>query len=214
MKYTSTLPASALFAVLLLTGLVQYEIIPSGMTILEQLKGLFGAYFFALIFIIILLESIVYVGFYFPGQFFAVVLVILSGPSFADITLLTICMVSAATLGSSINYMLGKTTRNEDSLDATFSIKSLLLAMIHMNSLAFFMFNAGARAKPFNIVWLAGLINLPYYLVLIVVTASLSEEIMQVAESTWLLAILISVWLIVSIFFDVRQYKLRQVTRD
>ena len=212
MKYTSTLPASALFAVLLLTGLVQYEVIPSGMTILEQLKGLFGAYFFALIFIIILLESIVYVGFYFPGQFFAVVLVILSGPSLADITLLTICMVSAATLGSSINYMLGKTTRNEEGIGPTFSIKSLLLAMIHMNSLAFFMFNAGAREKPFKIVWMAGLINLPYYLVLILITATLSEEIMQVAESTWLLAVFISLWLMISIFYDVRQYKLRRVS--
>lgn len=207
MKYTSTLPATALFAVLLLTGLVHIGVLPPGMTILKELEGLFGAYFFALIFIIILLESIVYVGFYFPGQFFAVVLVILSEPSFSDVTLLTVCMVSAATLGSMINYLLGNTTKNTGSSDPRFSYKSLLLAMIHMNSLAFFMFNAGVKSKPFKIVWMAGLINLPYYLALIVVTATLSEEIMQVAESTWLLATIISIWLAISVVYDVRQYK-------
>ncbi|GAB5378849.1 MAG: hypothetical protein Alis3KO_02170 [Aliiglaciecola sp.] len=207
MKYNFILPASALFAVLLITALVDMQVIPPGMAILEDLKGVFGEYFYVLIFTIILLESIVYVGFYFPGQFFAVVLVILSNPSVSDVIYLTIAMVLAATLGSMTNFYLGRLNQKQKNTTEKLSIKSLLLAMIHINSLAFFMFSAGANNKPFKTVWLAGVLNLPYYLVLIATTAMLSEEIMQVAESTWLLASIISVWLAIAVFLDVKKYQ-------
>ncbi len=204
MKFHSTLPATALLAVLLLTSLVQFGIIPPGIELLEQLKQAFGDYFYLLIFTIILLESIVYVGFYFPGQFFAVVLVIVSKPAIEDIVYLTVAMVLAATLGSVINYTLGRANKTEEKNPQKIKIKQLLLAMIHINSLAFFMFAQGANHKPFKVVWLAGLLNFPYYLVLIATTAILSEEIMQVAESTWLLASIIGVWLIVAIALDLK----------
>ena len=46
-------------------------------------------------------------GFYFPGQFFAV-LIVLSRPStWVDLLALSIAMVLAATIGSLINYELG-----------------------------------------------------------------------------------------------------------
>ena len=64
--------------------------------------------FYLLIVLIIFLESIVYVGFYFPGQFFAVLLVIGANPTFDDIVMLTIAMVTAATLGSILNYCIGR----------------------------------------------------------------------------------------------------------
>lgn len=208
MKYASILPFSALFAVLLISFLVHYNVLPPGLEILENMKEVFGEYFYLLIFTIILLESIVYVGFYFPGQFFAVVLVILSNPSVADVAYLTIAMVLAATLGSILNFYLGRAQRSTQAESEKLQVKSLLLAMIHINSLAFFMFSSGANNKPFKTVWLAGLLNLPYYLVLIATTAVLSEEIMQVAESTWLLASIISVWLFIAIILDIK--KLRQ----
>lgn len=205
MKYASTLPFTAIFAVSLLATLVHFEIIPPGLVLLESMQTSFGDYFYALIFLIIFLESIVYVGFYFPGQFFAVVLVILAKPDASDIVALTVAMVVAATLGSLVNYLLGKSTSSEPEGHKKVHLKYLLLAMIHMNSLAFFMFAQGANRRPIKIVGLAGLLNLPYYLLLITLTAVMSEEIMQVAESTWLVLSILAVWLIIAVGLDIRK---------
>ncbi|MEQ3653591.1 MAG: hypothetical protein ABNH33_09730 [Glaciecola sp.] len=108
MKYASFLPLSALVALSLIALLVHYQVIPPGLSILESLQSSMASGFFVMIFLIILLESIIYIGFYFPGQFFAVILVVGSKPNTMDVVYLTICMVLAATIGSFINFMLGK----------------------------------------------------------------------------------------------------------
>jgi membrane-associated protein len=196
---------------------------PSGITILEELKVTFAGYLYALILIIILAESIVYVGFYFPGQFFAVLLVVLAKPQWQDIVYLTLCMVVAATLGSGINYYLGyrlakpnnakkspeKDGAQHEEHKATdeFSIKYLLIAMIHINSLAFYMFKQGELNRPIKVVWFAGLLNLPYYLLLIFATAVLSEEVLQLAENTVFLITAISIWLLISGYLDYKKYR-------
>lgn len=205
MKYSFVLPLSALVALSLLAALVSYQIIPPGMELLESLQSHFKDYFYLLILVIILLESIVYVGFYFPGQFFAVVLVVLSNPQPKDIVLLTLAMVIAATLGSAINYFLGKKFGEVKNQTPKLSIKRLLVAMIHINSLAFFMFSQGANKQSVKVILLAGLLNLPYYLLLIWGTAVLSEEVMQMAENTWFLAIAVSIWLIIAICLDYKK---------
>jgi membrane-associated protein len=116
-------------------------------------------------------------------------------------------MVVAATIGSAINYILGRyTKRNSDTDTNSTKLSSLLLAMIHINSLAFFMFSQGANRKPMKIVALAGLFNLPYYLLLIAGTAVLSEQVMAMAENTAMLISVILVWLFVSLYFDYKKY--------
>lgn len=205
MKNASTLPLTAILAVALLTTLVHFKVIPPGLELLEVMREKAGDYFYLLIFFIIFLESIVYVGFYFPGQFFAVVLVILAKPDASDIVLLTVAMVFAATLGSLTNYVLGRSSTNQPETTSKTKVTHLLLAMIHMNSLAFFMFAQGANRRPIRVVGLAGLLNLPYYLLLITMTAVMSEEIMQVAESTWLVLLILAIWLAVAWVIDLRK---------
>jgi membrane-associated protein len=191
----------------MLSALVNYEIIPSGLELLQSLQTNFNDYFYLLILLIILLESIVYVGFYFPGQFFAVVLVVLSKPQPQDILLLTLAMVVAATLGSCINYFLGRKFAKVKIRQPKLSAKKLLVAMIHINSLAFFMFAQGANQQSPKVVLWAGLLNLPYYLLLIWGTSVLSEQVMQMAENTWLLVIAVSIWLSVALFLDYKKYR-------
>jgi membrane-associated protein len=79
--------------------------------------------------------------------------------------------------------------------------------MIHINSLAFFMFNQGANYKSAKVVLWAGLLNLPYYLLLIWGTSVLSENVMQMAENTWFLVIAVSIWLGIALFVDYKKYK-------
>lgn len=205
MKYYATLPLTALIAFSIVNILVYGGVIPEGLTLLTSIETSMSDYFYLLIMLIILLESIVYVGFYFPGQFFAVVLVIGASPSFRDVVYLTVAMVLAATLGSLINYGLGRLNSDRYDDKQPTRLKHLLLAMIHMNSLAFFMFAQGANHRSINVVWFAGLLNLPYYLALIAATAFLSEQVMQVAENTWLLFSIIAVWLCVAIALDLRK---------
>ena len=215
MKYYSTLPITALIAVFVMYLLVVWQIIPPGSELLTGIQGSLSDYFFPVIMLIILLESIVYVGFYFPGQFFAVLLVIGSQPTLKDVFWLTIAMVLAATLGSFINYTLGKFSRSQKTQKTEpAKLKYLLLAMIHMNSLAFFMFAQGATRRSVHIVWLAGLFNLPYYLVLIATTSFLSEEVMQVAENTALLVILLFSWLMIALFLDIKQARKKYVEKS
>ncbi|WP_100641010.1 hypothetical protein [Alteromonas facilis] len=205
MKYYSTLPLTALCAFSLMSLLVFNGVIPDGLSILNSIQDHIGGAFYVLIVLIILLESIVYIGFYFPGQFFAVVLVISAQPSWSDIVYLTLAMVVAATLGSLVNYLLGRLNSHRYDSHQPTQLKHLLLAMIHMNSLAFFMFSQGANHKPLRVVWLAGLLNLPYYLALISATAVLSEEVMQVAENPWLVFVLLTLWLVIAIGLDRRK---------
>ena len=205
MKYSFILPLSALIALCLLSILVTYQVIPSGLELLNSLQTRFNDYFYLLILFIILLESIVYVGFYFPGQFFAVVLVVLSKPQAQDIFFLTLAMVVAATLGSCINYFLGRNFGDVNKHQPKVSVKSLLVAMIHINSLAFYMFSQGAHHKSPKVVLWAGLLNLPYYLLLIWGTSVLSEQVMQMAENTWFLVIAVSIWLGFALFVDYKK---------
>lgn len=207
LKYSFVLPLSALIALALFALLVAFNIIPPGLELLENLQSHFSDYFYLLILVIILLESIVYIGFYFPGQFFAVVLVVLSNPQPKDILFLTLAMVVAATLGSAINYWLGRKFGEAKRQTPRLSIKRLLVAMIHINSLAFFMFSQGANRQSLKVVLLAGLLNLPYYLLLIWGTSVLSEEVLQMAENTWFLAIAVSIWLVIALFLDYKKFK-------
>ena len=80
-----------------------------------------------------------------------------------------------------------------------------MLAMIHINSLAFFMFFQGANKQSVKIITLAGVLNLPYYLLLIFATAVLSERVMQLVENTWLLISLVTIWLAVARYFDFKK---------
>lgn len=220
MKYAAFLPFSALIALILISVLVHFDIIPPGMNILESLQGNMENGFFLIIFLIILLESIIYVGFYFPGQFFAVILVVGAKPSVMDVVYLTLCMVVAATLGSLINFMLGRASRKhsleqgEQVREKKTKLKHLLLAMIHINSLAFFMFSQGSQQKSPKVISLAGLLNLPYYLLLIAGTAVLSEQVMAMAENTALLIGIVCIWLVIAVVYDVRQHKLQKAAAD
>ena len=207
MKYHSLLPISALFALSLLSLLVYSNLIPPGAEILELIKANMKDGFFVLVFMVILLESIVYIGFYFPGQFFAVVLVVGANPSPVDVLKLTIAMVLAATLGSAINYLLGARFGNSQGHTKNTKLKQLLVAMIHINSLAFFMFAQGAGRKAPSVIAFAGLLNLPYYLLLIAGTAVLSEQVMRLAENTYMLFIALSIWLAIALYFDYKKHR-------
>lgn len=218
MKYRVTLPLSALIMIAIMALLIQLNLIPEGEQILAQLRESDSLNLFVLLALVILLEAIVYVGFYFPGQFFAVVVVVLYQPSLTNIAGLTVVMVCAATLASLINYVLGRQLKGsaKDSQVNGFSpsVRQLLAAMIHINALAFFMFNLGAKGGSIRWVWLSGLLNLPYYLVLVVCTSLLSEQVLTLAENSLIVVSLTSVWLLVALYLDWQSGKFKHLIKQ
>lgn len=210
MKYLSLLPCSALLIFTIFSLSVDQGFLPDGAKLLSIMQGKLSDYGYLLILLIILLESIIYVGFYFPGQFFAVLLVVATNPSWTDIIILTLLMVVAATIGSGINFYLGRQTRAKLGQGTKnylpVPLKHLLLAMIHINSLAFFMFTQGANGHSVRIIAWAGLLNLPYYLLMITATSLLSKEVLAMSENTTFILSALILWLLISIFWDVKRH--------
>jgi membrane-associated protein len=69
------------------------------------------------------------------------------------------------------------------------------------------MFNQGAQHKSKRIIIFAGLLNLPYYLLLIAGTAVLSEKVMAFAENTSFLFSAIGIWLLVALYLDIKNIR-------
>ncbi len=207
MRLHSLLPLSALLVFCTLQMLLHSALLPSADLLLSTLQQHLSDHLLLFAFLIILLESIIYLGFYFPGQFFAVLLVLTSQPSATNIGALTLAMVAAATTGSLFNYMLGRQMAYTDGNGQPVERRQLLLAMIHINALAFFMFHQGRNRRSPAVIALAGLLNLPYYGLLIALTLLLSEQVGSLAENSKILFGLLLSWLMVAIWWDIKAAK-------
>ncbi len=86
-----------------------------------------------------------------------------------DILVLTLISVIAVTLSAIINYTLGSLWRETDQKITPIDYKKLLLSMIHINTLALSLFEAGKNRMNKRIILLVGVLNLPYYLLMIAV---------------------------------------------
>jgi len=69
------------------------------------------------------------------------------------------------------------------------------------------MVNQGAANRSRKIIGLAGILNLPYYLLLIFATATLSEEVMQLAENSTFLISVVVIWLIIALYMDIKKHR-------
>lgn len=144
--------------------------------------------------LIIFLESVIYIGFYLPGQLIAVILVITSADSWTDIAILTLVSIIAVTLSAGVNYSLGSYFSKNTLRNNTIDWKKLLLSMIHINTLALALFDAGKQNAPRRIIALVGLLNIPYYLLLIALTYNFQDTIREIGENSYYLFISLIIW--------------------
>jgi membrane-associated protein len=105
--------------------------------------------------LVIFAESIIYIGFYLPGQFIAVILVISGSDSVWDILPLTLVSLLAVTIAAMVNYTIGSLFRENDQRSTKIDYKKLLLSMIHINTLALALFEAGKMRYP---KWIIGIV--------------------------------------------------------
>jgi membrane-associated protein len=144
--------------------------------------------------LIIFAESIIYVGFYLPGQFIAVILVISGSDSLWDIPPLTLVSLIAVTLAALVNYTIGSFFRKENQEITPIDYKKLLLSMIHINTLALALFEAGKMRSPKWIIGIVGILNLPYYLLMIALVYQFQDAARELGENPYYLLIALIIW--------------------
>lgn len=206
MKYTK-LPLAILLIYITFTTAGHFGWIPTGLELLEQLRSTVGENWFWLVVFCIFLEALVVISLYFPGQYIAALLVILSGPSTGDIMLLSLAMVIACTLGSAVNYTIGRYLSTETETKPI-NYKSLFPALIHSSGLAIYTFNWGLQKGTWKLVPMSFLLNMPYYILILFTTVAFGEQIIAATDNPIVLGSALAIWLGISIYRDIKLNKL------
>ncbi len=194
-------PVSAIFVYTLVLLWIYFGVLPDPTIISEYIKNFDSSVIFFILFLIILLESIVYLGFYLPGQFIAVLAVFSYAKNLYEIFILSIISIFAVTLWAIINYSLWyfiskKSVQKQEKID----YKNLLFSMIHINTIALYIFDQWQKRAPKKIIFLTGLFNFPYYLLIIWITYLLKNEILSVSENSFILYGILFLWLWISLY--------------
>jgi membrane-associated protein len=120
---------------------------------------------------------------------------------FQDVLLLSIISIWAVTLWAYINYYLWYYLFKNDKISQNkIDYKSLLVSMIHINTIALYIFDQWQKQAPKKIIYLTWLLNLPYYILIIWVTYLLKNQILNISENSYLLFVILFLWLWYSIF--------------
>lgn len=198
-------PVSAIIVYTLVLLWIYFGILPDPTIISEYIKNLNSSFIFLILFLIILLESIIYLGFYLPGQFIAVLVVVGYAAKIQDIILLSFVSILAVTLWAIVNYSLWYfLAKNDTQKQEKIDYKNLLFSMIHINTIALYMFDQWQKKAPKKIIFLTGLLNFPYYLLIIWVTYLLKNEILSVSENSFILYGILFLWLWISLYQNKR----------
>lgn len=194
------IPFSAIVIYTLILLWISFNIIPDPLLLVEYIQAIDRDIIYLSLFSIILLESIVYVWFYFPGQFIAVLVVTSYASKIQDIFILTLISIIAVTISAAINYYLGfylfKTDSNSNKVD----IKKLLISMIHINTLALYTFDQWTKKWPKKLIYLIWLLNLPYYLLILFITFLLKQQVITISENIYFLYVILFLWFGYSIY--------------
>jgi membrane protein YqaA with SNARE-associated domain len=218
MRKIPILPLSALIFYIAAIILWKLNIIPSPNEILQILKSYYDAYGYFGLVLAAFLESIVYLGLYFPGSFIIALAVFFSDGTFN--TLLTISILVAATLTFTaiINYFLGRIVAKRNFFEKdefireskTFS-KGLVLSMLHPNLLAFYFFNAGLENHSFKKIAFVPVFMIPYGYVIALGLYKLSEPAKDQLENPYILLAFVLLWVAVAFVREYRKTKIKRV---
>jgi membrane-associated protein len=182
-------PFFSLAVYLSIWGLMSLGILPDISSLFTLSSGLDPSTLLALMGLVIFAESIIYLGFYIPGQFIAVILVISGSDSLWDILPLTLVSIIAVTLSALVNYSIGSYFREKDQQITPVDYRKLLLSMIHINTLALALFEAGKLRYPKWIIGIVGILNLPYYLIMIALVYQFQGAARELGENPYYLLI-------------------------
>ena len=114
--------------------------------------------------------------------------------SWQDIIPLTLVSIIAVTLSAFVNYTIGSVFREKNQSVTPIDYKKLLLSMIHINTLALALFEAGKMRYPKWIIAIVGILNLPYYLLMIGIVYQFQDAARELGENPYYLLIALMLW--------------------
>jgi membrane protein YqaA with SNARE-associated domain len=217
-KKIPILPVSALVFYLLTIILWKLELIPEPKEILGILEGLYTKYGYLGLVIATFLESIVYLGLYFPGSLIIALAVFFSDGSYPELLIISVIVALTLTVTAVINYFLGRyvsvkkfSEKAEFIKESKLISKGLFLSMLHPDFLAFFFFNEGLTNRGFKKVVYVPIIMIPYGFIFALLLSKFSGPARQTLENPSILLAFILLWIMSSFIFS---YKRRKVVKE
>jgi hypothetical protein len=109
--------------------------------------------------------------------------------------------IIAVTVWAIINYHLWYyLSKSNGYMQKNIEYKKLLFSLIHINTLSLFILDQWSKHVSKKIIYLTWLLNLPYYFLMILVTYLLQDQILTISENSYIIIILLLLWLIYSIY--------------
>ena len=206
-------PISALSFYFIILLLISIEVLPPAEVIIDFLRELYALFGYRGLFISTFLESIIYVGLYFPGSLIIVFSVILSEGTIIEFLIISSLVSLSITLGNCINYYLGKKKLflqffkkhkpNSDIFSNQHkhitSWKNFLICFLHPSLLAFYSFYQGLENKsPYFLLYIFPLMFLWGFFLCFVIY-SLRDFFIAAAQNPLLLMLIFVVLIILII---------------
>jgi len=175
----------------------------------KALEALYQGYGLIGLFIASFFEGLIYVGLYFAGSFIILFVVLFSDGSLISLLTVSIVVSAALMMSSIVNYVLGryfvmKTDARKDLITKKNS-KSLLLSLLHPNSMAFYFFNLGLKKESIGKILLVPLVIIPWGFLLAFLFYQIKPVILENTSSPYILITVLLVWFIVAFILKNRE---------
>lgn len=213
------LPISALIFYFATIILWKFGVIPEPREILVFLEELYAKYGYLGLVIATFLESIVYLGLYFPGSIIIAIAVFLSSGSYIELLTISIIVAATLTVTAIINYFLGRyislkkfPEKREFIKESEKISKGLFASMLHPDFLAFYFFNEGLENHGLKKIIYIPLIMIPYGFIFALLLSKFSVSARESLENPSFLLIIIFIWLTASFLFAHKRKKIIKET--
>lgn len=202
------IPLTAFVFILFVYFFVYLDFLPAQSVMVEYLKSIYLEHGPLILFVSVFIESIAYVGLYFPGSFIAFLIVIFSEGTFFEFFLIFVLSMFALFLGNIFNYSLGLLLSDRKIKDVKKpNRKHLLFYVLHPNLIAFHMFRCGIFKKGFSDLFVLSLFFMPYLVILIIIGFVFKKASADFVGSYFIVPSLLFIWFLFALYLDLRDRK-------
>ena len=220
-RHIPKLPLSAIIFYVITIVLWKLELIPDPREILRFLEELYNKYGYFGLVLATFLESIAYLGLYFPGSLIIALAVFFSDGSFIALLTISVLVAITLTITAAINYLLGRYISRKDFIKKEKFIKKseilskgLFVSMLHPNLLAFYFFNAGLERHHFKKLIYIPFFMIPYGYLFGLFLSKFSEPAKQGLENPIFLLTAILIWLAAAFVLENKKNKKRKLQEE
>lgn len=198
-------PLSVLSFYITIIFLWYFSIIPSTAEVIIFLEKIYTKFGLTGLFVVSLIESLAYVGLYFPGNSIIALFFIFSDGTLSSLFSMILIVTLALTISSMINYWAGRlffiNKNQKDLFKKTKKVeKSIFLSVIHPDLLAFYFFYRGIKKKSFWKIVYVPLALIPYGFIFAFAVTIFSSFIKDYLIGNPLTALMgISLWFILAL---------------